>query len=69
MDVEDFELELRLAYDEVFALVLLLVLLVLLTMVEELVVLWTLDVEDLEVDVGFVVELVFVLLADDDAAL
>lgn len=69
MDVDDFELELRLADDEVFALVLLLIFLVLLTMLEELVVLRTLDVDDLEVDTTFVVELVFVLLADEGVAL
>lgn len=48
---------------------LLVVFLVLLTMCEELVVLRRLDVEDLEVDVGFMVELVFVLLADEDVVL
>lgn len=65
MDIDDFGMEPRLADDEVFALVLLLVFLVLL----ELVVFRRLDVEDLEVDTGFVVELVFVLLADEGVAL
>lgn len=58
-------MEPRLADDEVFALVLLLVFLVLL----ELVVFRRLDVEDLEVDTGFVVELGFVLLVDEGVAL
>lgn len=69
MDVNDFEMELRLADDEVFALVLLLVLLVLLTIFEELVVFRGLDMDDLEVGIGFKIKLVFVLLADDNVVL
>lgn len=76
VDVDDFEMELRLAdktllseLDEVLALVLLLVFLVLLTIFDELVVFRRFDVEDVEVDIDFMAELVFELLADDNVVL